>query len=97
MTNLRLTPALPPELRPGFLVSGSSPAGRAAARAIDATGVSYPQPPDEERDLDDLADTRFRHGIRVGIIAREDPAEAWRWRGSASRRTARARSPTPSR
>ena len=77
VTNVRLKPALPPELWPGFLVSGSSPAGRAAARAIDATGVRYPQPPDEERDLDDLADTRFRHGIRVGIIAREDPAEAW--------------------
>ena len=69
VTNLRLKPALPPELWPGFLVSGSSPAGRAAARAIDATGVRYPQPPDEERDRRPRGHG-LRHGIRVGIIAR---------------------------
>src|SRR5690606_27539223 len=32
--NLRLTPPLPDELMPRFLISGSSPAGLAAARAI---------------------------------------------------------------
>ena len=75
VTNLRLKPALPPELRPGVLISGSSAAGRDAARAIDATGVRYPHPPALEDELD-LANG-LRHGIRVGIIAREDAAEAW--------------------
>jgi alkanesulfonate monooxygenase len=75
VANLRLKPELPPELRPGLLISGSSPAGRDAARAIDAIGIRYPQPPDQEDELD-LANN-LRHGIRVGIIAREDAADAW--------------------
>ena len=64
-----------PSSGPACSISGSSPAGRDAARAIDAIGVRYPQPPDEEDELD-LANG-LRHGIRVGIIAREDAAEAW--------------------
>lgn len=75
VANLRLRPALPPELAPGMLVSGSSAAGRRAARAIDALGVRYPQPPELEEELDLAAG--LRHGVRVGIIAREDPSEAW--------------------
>src|ERR1051325_242150 len=46
--NLRLTPAVPPELYPGILISGSSEAGARAAEAIAATRVKYPQPPGEE-------------------------------------------------
>ena len=76
VTNVRLKPALPPELRPGLLISGSSAAGRDAARSIDAVGVRYPQPPDQE-DEADLRANGLRHGIRVGIIAREDAADAW--------------------
>jgi alkanesulfonate monooxygenase len=72
---LRLRPALPRELRPGIFVAGSSPAGVAAARALDATAVRYPEPPGEEVALSaDGAD----YGIRVGIIAREDDDHAWR-------------------
>ena len=63
-------------MRPGLLISGSSRAGRDAARAIDAIGVRYPQPPDQE-DEADLRANGLKHGIRVGIIAREDAAEAW--------------------
>src|SRR6185503_20908274 len=44
VTNLKLTPALPTELMPDILVSGSSEAGRAAASALDATAVEYPTP-----------------------------------------------------
>lgn len=76
VSNLRLRPTLTPELRPGFLVSGSSTAGRDAALAIDATGVRYPQPPTQE-DKDELRANGLKHGIRVGIIAREDAADAW--------------------
>ncbi len=70
--NLRLTPRLPPELAPGLIVSASSPAGGFAARVLEATAVTYPQ-----------AATEFepppadRHGIRIGIIARDDQEEAW--------------------
>ena len=72
---LKLTPALPPELFPGLLISGSSDAGLAAARAISATAVKYPKPPGEE--VDQRSDT-VDSGVRVGIVARETGEEAWR-------------------
>ena len=75
VTNLKMTPALDLELYPGILISGSSEAGLAAARTIGATAVKYPKPPGEE--VDQLGDT-IDSGVRVGIIARDDPDEAWR-------------------
>jgi len=72
--NLKLTPALPPELFPGIFVSGSSDAGRAAAKAIGATAVKYPKQPGEEI----APDEGVGAGVRVGIIAREDGGDAWR-------------------
>ena len=73
--NLKLSPPLPTELNPGILISGSSPAGLAAAQAIDAIAVKYPEPLDQ-------IDTRtgadgIGSGIRVGIISRETSNEAW--------------------
>src|SRR5258707_12139417 len=41
---LRMTPPLAPELFPGMLMSGSSDAGLAAARAVGAVAVQYPKP-----------------------------------------------------
>jgi alkanesulfonate monooxygenase len=41
---LRLTPPLPAALQPEVFVSGSSEAGRRAARALGAVAVSYPGP-----------------------------------------------------
>jgi len=71
-----LKPPLPPDLFPGIFVSGSSDAGMAAAVALGATAVKYPgpasacelKPPPEG----------IPHGVRVGIIARDDAEEAWR-------------------
>ncbi len=74
VTNLRLTPALDTELLPEVLMSGSSPAGLAAARSVGALPVKYPGPPGEEQAL---VDDGSSFGVRVGIIARDDPAEAW--------------------
>jgi alkanesulfonate monooxygenase len=71
--NLRLTPQLPPALYPEILMSGSSPAGLAAARALGATPVKYPKASGDE----DAPETGSA-GIRVGIIARDDAEEAWR-------------------
>src|SRR5919108_2409400 len=70
--NLRMTPPLAAELFPEILISGSSPAGLAAARALGATPVKYPKAPGEEEAVEP-----GKAGIRVGIIAREDGQEAW--------------------
>jgi alkanesulfonate monooxygenase len=74
---LRMTPPLPSELAPGFFISGSSEAGRAAALAIGATSVEYPRPPDQvEARRSDPSDAS--RGLRIGLIARADAEEAWR-------------------
>jgi alkanesulfonate monooxygenase len=73
--NLRMTPALQSHLSPGILVSGSSPAGLAAAQAIGATAVKYPRPPKEY--IGTPAPEGIGCGVRVGIVARETEAEAW--------------------
>ena len=73
---LRLTPALPPELRPRILISGSSPAGMRAARELRAVAVQYPQP--AETYAKAPPDHDVATGFRVGIIARDDADEAWR-------------------
>src|SRR6202140_4499165 len=66
---LKMTPPLPPELFPGILMSGSSDAGLAAARAVGATAVQYPKPAKECEPAAYLHG--HRTGVRVGIIARE--------------------------
>jgi alkanesulfonate monooxygenase len=74
VSKLKLTPPLPAALVPGVFVSGSSEAGVAAAKALGATAIKYPKPAGEE---EAAADDVVRPGIRVGIIARQDEAEAW--------------------
>ena len=71
--NLKMTPALPRELFPEILISGSSPAGMAAAKAIGATAIMYPRPAAEL----EPAERDAKCGVRVGLIAREDNDEAW--------------------
>jgi len=75
VSNLKLTPPLPSALLPGVLVSGSSEAGMAAARQLEATAVEYPKPPAEYASAP-APDVASR-GIRIGIVAREKDAEAW--------------------
>jgi alkanesulfonate monooxygenase len=76
VSNLKLTPPIPEELRPRVLISGSSDAGMAAAEAIGATGVRYPRHASEESDVAE----RFAVpvGIRIGILARDDADTAWK-------------------
>lgn len=71
---LKLTPPLPAELDPGVFVSGSSEAGRRAARALGATAIEYPKP---SRECDGLSQDMAAAGVRVGIIARATEEEAW--------------------
>jgi alkanesulfonate monooxygenase len=76
ITNVKMTPALPPALLPGVFVSGSSDAGLAAARQLGALAVSYPKPV-AEYEASGTAPEAAALGIRIGIIAREDADEAW--------------------
>jgi alkanesulfonate monooxygenase len=71
---LRLTPPVAPDCLPGLLMSGSSPAGLAAAHALKATPVKYPQP----SALEEPQAGEPGPGMRIGIIARPDREEAWR-------------------
>jgi len=71
---LSLTPSLPTELAPGVLISGSSPAGLAAAHTLGATPVKYPKRAHEEPDQ---REEQAGAGIRVGIVTRPTSREAW--------------------
>jgi alkanesulfonate monooxygenase len=73
---VKMTPPLDPQLVPGILVSGSSPAGLEAARAIGATAVKYPRPPKDY--VSDPAPEGIGCGIRIGIVARSTEEEAWK-------------------
>ena len=75
ISNLRLSPGIEPGLMPRILLSGSSPEGLAAARALDALPVRYPAPPSQAESTLEDGDSEF--GIRVGIIGREEEPEAW--------------------
>ena len=72
--NPRMTPPLPQNLLPGILMSGSSEAGVAAAKATSAVAIKYPSPAAECEPPDEGIDA----GIRVGVIARESEDIAWK-------------------
>lgn len=74
VSNLKLTPPLPAALVPGVFVSGSSEAGMDAARRLGATAIEYPKPTSEYAAA---APRGAPSGIRIGIIARAEDAEAW--------------------
>lgn len=75
VSKLAMKPPLAPALRPGILLSGSSPAGQEAARALGAIAVEYPKPGDEYQGAGPA--TGFGAGIRVGLIADPDGERAW--------------------
>lgn len=75
VSNLKLSPALPPDLFPGIFVSGSSDAGLDAARALNAVAVEYPRPVAEYENFP--APSSLDRGIRIGILARERKDAAW--------------------
>ena len=56
-------------------MSGSSDAGLAAAKAVDAVAVQYLKPAKECEPAAALSG--IRAGMRVGVIARETDEEAW--------------------
>lgn len=74
--NLKVQPSIDKDMAPIVLMSGSSEAGLATAKTLDAVAVRYPEPVSfyEERPLEKGID----YGIRMGIIARDDAEEAWK-------------------
>lgn len=75
VSNLRLTPPLPPHMQPAVFVSGSSEPGIHAARQLGATAVEYPKPLAEYAATNPANGTSC--GIRIGVIARTEEADAW--------------------
>ena len=73
----RLTAPVPHDLLPKSYVSGSSPASLQAGEALGLGQLSFPLVP-EDFVSPDVRKNKFGSGISVGIIAREDSAEAWR-------------------
>lgn len=74
---LKLSRTLPAELVSEVYVSGSSEAGRAAARALSAIAVRYPQPVADGVE-EGVGDLPSRCGVRLGIVAREEDDDAWK-------------------
>jgi len=73
--NLRIQPTLSPELFPGIMISGSSPAGAKAAARTNATAIKYPERVEDEERL--FSSRTGPCGVRMGIIARSTDDEAW--------------------
>jgi len=75
VNGLKLQPPVERELSPDFMVSGSSPSGAAAARALDARAVTYALPPASDAPPSNGA--HGRTGLRLGVIARPERDDAW--------------------
>jgi alkanesulfonate monooxygenase len=75
LEHLTLKPPLRKDLYPIITISGSSEAGLAAAHALGAIPVAYPEPPELCKPLP--YSENGGSGIRVGIISREREDEAW--------------------
>ncbi|MFI5957619.1 LLM class flavin-dependent oxidoreductase [Cryptosporangium sp. NPDC051539] len=74
LIDVTLKPPLPAGLEPQVFLAGNSPAAVDAAKQLNVVRLTYPLPPEEYSGENALE----RTGIRVGIIARETSAEAWR-------------------
>ncbi|WP_052393837.1 LLM class flavin-dependent oxidoreductase [Kutzneria sp. 744] len=73
---LRTNSALEEYLRPRFFVAGSSPAARRTVRAVADVAITHPEPVD--RFATTFVESDIGIGIRIGLLARETDAEAWR-------------------
>jgi alkanesulfonate monooxygenase len=73
--DLHLSPRLSPELMPGILMSGSSEAGRTAAKKTGAIAIQYPEPPGNSEPTSPRE--HGPQGIRIGIVTRPSEEDAW--------------------
>lgn len=72
---LKLEPSIPPGLRPRFVLSGSSPAGKAASKELGARSVTYALPSEEPQEPP--YEPGLSAGLRMGMIARPRRQDAW--------------------
>lgn len=72
----RLTAPVPADLMPTAYMSGSSAASVQAGESLGIGQLSFPVLP-EDFASPEVAKNKFGTGIGIGIIAREDSAEAW--------------------
>lgn len=73
----RLTEPVPTDLLPRAYVSGSSAASLRAGESLGVGQLSFPLLP-EDFASPAVPKNKFGSGVSVGIIARDDSAEAWR-------------------
>lgn len=73
--HLQPWPALKAHCAPMLTISGSSPAGLAAARKLGARAIQYLRPPGEYEGV--AFPSELQYGTRVGIISRPKASEAW--------------------
>ncbi len=71
----KIEPAIPPDLMPETMISGSSDAGLRVARQTGAIAMMYPAPAETQADA--ISDSSLRYGLRIGVIARQSNNEAW--------------------
>lgn len=71
---LKLQPALDPDLLPDLFLSGASDSCIAAAATLGATRLSYTKPVEQ---IDPSLLSPGQAGLRFGVIARPNSAQAW--------------------
>ena len=72
---VRMAPAIPEDMIPLELISGTSDAGIETANKLGATKVKYAKPLAEYNN--EIQSENFDLGVRFGIIARDSSEEAW--------------------
>jgi alkanesulfonate monooxygenase len=72
---LQLVPRLPADKLPVFTISGSSPAGLAAAKKLGARAIQYLRPSYEYAGV--TFDPSLQYGARLGVIVAETRSRAW--------------------
>lgn len=68
-------PALKSHCVPTLTISGSSPAGLAAARQLGARAIQYLRPPNDYDGV--VFSPELQYGARVGIVSRPKTSDAW--------------------
>jgi alkanesulfonate monooxygenase len=73
--DLQLVPRMPADKLPVFTISGSSPAGLAAAKKLGARAIQYLRPSYEYAGV--TFDPSLHYGARLGVIVADTPSRAW--------------------
>jgi alkanesulfonate monooxygenase len=75
VNELQLVPRMPADKVPVFTISGSSPAGLAAAKKLGARAIQYLRPSHDYAGL--TFDPALEYGARLGVIVADTRDRAW--------------------